>query len=115
METGLPDDGRQRRVSAILCSLPVRIASSPREVVMNRRRVSFAVVTSFFGMALLAGCAATPLSRYPDFPKMKPTLGTLAVLGDVTSLVYKSGDIQKLDIMESEQFGSVLLNEMASA
>jgi len=66
-------------------------------------------------MTLSAGCTATPLSRFPDFPKMKPTLGTLAVLADVTSLVYKSGDIQKLDIVESEQFGTVLLNEVASA
>jgi hypothetical protein len=63
-------------------------------------------------MALFAGCAATPLSRYPDFPKQKPTVGTLAVLADVTSLLYKSGDIQKVDLPESEQFGALLLDEM---
>lgn len=83
---------------------------------MNRwRRPCSAVLISFAMMTLWAGCAATPLSRYPDFPKTKPTLGTLAVLADVTSLLYKSGDIQALDLVESEEFGTVLLNEMASA
>jgi hypothetical protein len=84
--------------------------------VMNKwRRLCSVALPSLLGMTLWAGCAATPLSRFPDFPKTKPTLGTLAVLADVTSLVYKSGDIQKLDLVESERFGTVLLNEMASA
>src|SRR5262245_54584076 len=68
----------------------------------------------FLIATLLVGCAAsTPLARYPDFPKMKPTLGTLAVLADVTSLHHKSGSIQKLDVPESQQFGTVLLSTLA--
>jgi hypothetical protein len=73
-----------------------------------------AALALFLVMTVLGGCAATPLSRYPDFPKMKPTLGTLAVLADVTSMIYRSGDIQNLDLVESEQFATMLLNEMAS-
>ena len=83
---------------------------------MNRwRRLCSATLTLSLGMTLSAGCAATPLSRFPDFPKMKPTLGTLAVLVDATLVAYASGDIQKLDILGSEQIGTVLVNEMPSA
>jgi hypothetical protein len=81
----------------------------------TQRRLGSTVLTACLGMTLWAGCAATPLARFPEFPQMKPALGTLAVLADVTSLVYKSGDIQKLDLVESERFGTVLLNEVASA
>jgi len=87
-----------------------------RMSVLNRwRRLCSAALTLCLGMTLSTGCAPTPLSRFPDFPKMKPTLGTLAVLVDVTSLVYAPGDIEKLDILGSEQLGTVFVSEMASA
>jgi len=73
-----------------------------------------AALASFLVMTVSGGCAATPLSRYPDFPKMKPTLGTIAVLADVTSMIYRSGDVQNLDLVESEQFATMLLIEIAS-
>jgi hypothetical protein len=79
----------------------------------TRRPGCSAFLIFFLGIALLSGCAPTALSRHPDFQKVKPTLGTLVVLADLTSLLYKSGDIQKLDLVESEQLGTVLLNEMA--
>ena len=81
----------------------------------RRRRPSSFPISFLVGM-LFAGCAVTPtpVTQFPDFPKMKPTLGTLVVLADITSLHYMSGDIQKLDLEESKQLGAILLDEIAN-
>src|SRR5262249_28289344 len=83
---------------------------------LNTRGQRSSFPMCFLLMTLVAGCAVTPtpLAQFPDFPKMKPALGTLVVLADITSLHYMSGDIQKLDLAESEQLGIILLDEVAN-
>jgi len=83
---------------------------------LNTRGQRSSFPMCFLLMTLVAGCAVTPtpLAQFPDFPKMRPALGTLVVLADITSLHYMSGDIQKLDLAESEQLGIILLDEVAN-
>ena len=78
------------------------------------RRVRLALLAGLLlAPAVLAGCAFTPPPEspdFPDFPKQKAGLGRVAVLADVTSLHYVEGNVQRLDLPESEQHGTTFLD-----
>ncbi len=62
---------------------------------------------------LFAGCSTSPLTRYSDFPEKKKRITSTIIISDIVLMEAVTGDTNKVDLVNSEEYAKICLNLFA--